>query len=179
VTAQDPTPLDEERRRKAIEAAGTHDELKGLLEGKSGVLFVKPNLTGRAEDEGADRAVVGLYDYERNQSFVALVDPDAGQVLDVVETPAQFQLSRAERERAEMLAGDDARVGEFLAGRPLNPLTRLYFVPSASTHDPGHRYAIVFLRPSNAARRYAVVDLSTDDVVEVLDSLTASMPGGR
>jgi hypothetical protein len=179
VTARDPTPLDEARRQKAIETAGRHDELKGVLEGKSDVVFVKPNLTGRGEDAGADRAVVGVYDYDRNRSLVALVDPDVGEVVDVVETPAQFQLSRAERERAEALASDDARVGEFLAGRRPNPLTRLYFPPPGSAHDPDHRYAIVFLRPSNAVRRYAVVDLSSDDVVDVLDSLAASMPGGQ
>ena len=37
--------------------------------------------------------------------------------------------------------------------------------------DPSHRYAIVFARPDNSERRYAVVDLTARKVVDVLDHL--------
>ena len=54
----------------------------------------------------------------------------------------------------------------FLRRRRLNPLTRLYFPPGDTT---GHRFAIVFVRPSSSERRYAVVDLAEKQVVDVLD----------
>jgi hypothetical protein len=51
----------------------------------------------------------------------------------------------------------------------MNPLTRLYFPPQeASENALLHRYAIVFLRPNNSERRYAVVDLSEKKVIDVL-----------
>jgi hypothetical protein len=177
--ANDVKPLTKARRQKAIDTASQHDELHGLLERKNRIVFVEPNLSGRGEQAGSERAVVGFYDYENNRSVVALVDPDAGDVLEVDETPARFQLSADEREQAEALAGEDDRVRDFLGERPMNALTRLYFPPPGSDHNPDHRYAIVFLRPTNAERRYAVVDLSTEEVVDLLESLTASRPGGH
>jgi hypothetical protein len=177
--AKDVKPLSKARRQKAIDAASQHDELHDLLERKNRVVFVEPNLSGRGEQSGSDRAVVGIYDYENNRSVVALVDPAAGDVLQVDETPVRFQLSADEREQAEALAGKDDRVRDFLGKRRMHALTRLYFPPTGAGHDPDHRYAIVFLRPTNAERRYAVVDLSTEEVVDVLESLTASRPGGN
>lgn len=169
-------PLTKARRQKAIDTASKHDELRGA---RNRVVFVAPNVSGRGEQSGTDRAVVGIYDYENNRSVVALVDPDAGDVLQVDETPAQFQLSADERKQAEALAGKDERVRDFLGKRRMHALTRLYFPPADADHDPDHRYAIIFLRPNNAERRYAVVDLSTEQVVDLLESLTASRPGGH
>jgi hypothetical protein len=177
--ANDLKRLTKARRQKAIDAAAQHEELRDLLGRKHRIVFVEPNLSGRGEQSGSDRAVVGIYDYENNRSVVALVDPSAGDVLQVDETPARFQLSADERDQAEALAGKDDRVRDFLGKRRMNPLTRLYFPPDGADHDPDHRYAIVFLRPSNAERRYAVVDLSTEEVADVLESLTASRPGGH
>jgi hypothetical protein len=174
--ADEAEPLSTAQRQKAIDAVAQHDELADLLERKHRVVFVEPNLSGRGEQAGPNRAVVGFYDYENDRSVVALVDPDAGDVLRIDETPARFQLNADEREFAEELAHEDDRVSGFLGGRQMNPLTRLYFPPAGSDREAGHRYAIVFLRPSNAERRYAVVDLTTEDVVDLLESLTASRP---
>ena len=95
---------------------------------------------------------------------MALVE--GGAVVGVHETPAQFQLSGPERRKAERLAGADERVRSFLRRRRMNALTRLYFPPGAVS---GHRYAIVFVRPTTVHRRYAVVDLTDGLVVDVLD----------
>ena len=48
----------------------------------------------------------------------------------------------------------------------MRPLTRLYFPPGDTT---GHRFAIVFVRPSSSERLYPVVDLNEKQVVDVLD----------
>jgi hypothetical protein len=172
---RDIKPLSRTRRTQVLRIARRHPELESLLKARGRALFVEPNIADRGQPEGAEQAVVGLYDYARNRSVVALVDPKRGEVVSVEETPAQFQLSQEERAEAEQLAGADDRVREFLAGRRMNPLTRLYFPPQAGGHDPAHRYAIVFLRPNNQERRYAVVDLSESAVVDVLhpDALTS------
>jgi hypothetical protein len=171
----DTRPLSRTRKTQILRLARRHPELQSLLKERGRTLFVEPNITDRGQPEGADQAVVGFYDYARNRSLVALVDPNRGEVVAVEETPAQFQLSEEERAEAEQLAETDDRVREFLGRRAMNPLTRLYFPPQAGEHDPAHRYAIVFLRPNNQARRYAVVDLSERNVVDVLtpEALTA------
>ena len=69
------------------------------------------------------------------------------------------------------MAQKDKRVIRFLKKRKPNPLTRLYFPPGATGADPLHRHAIVFLRPTTSERRYAIVDLSDGDVIDVLASL--------
>ena len=172
---RDIRPLSRTRKTQILRLARKHPELQSLLQERSQILFVEPNIADRGQPEGAEQAVVGLYDYARNRSLVALVDPKRSEVVAVAETPAQFQLSEEERAEAERLADTDDRVRGFLSGRAMNPLTRLYFPPQPSGHDPGHRYAIVFLRPNNQERRYAVVDLSEGTVVDVLhpDALTA------
>lgn len=126
--------------------------------------FVEPSFADRKAGEG-DRAVVAVHDAERSRSLVAVVDAKRNRVVGVEETPVQFQLNPNEREEAERLARADERVRRFLRGRQPRPLTRLYFPPEA---EEGHRYAVVFVRPSNAARRYAVVDLTEGAVVDVL-----------
>jgi hypothetical protein len=172
---RDIKPLSRTRRTEVLRIARRHPELESLLQARARALFVEPNIADRGQPEGAEQAVVGLYDYASNRSLVALVDPERGEVVSVEETPAQFQLSDEERAEAEQLAGADERVREFLAGRGMNALTRLYFPPQAREHEPAHRHAIVFLRPNNQERRYAVVDLSERSVVDVLtpEALTA------
>jgi len=109
-----------------------------------------------------------MYDYSVDRSIVAVVDLKSERVLSVEETPVQFQLAPEERKEAEELAARHDRVKEFLDGRDMNPLTRLYFPASGSEETRKHRFAIVFLRPTNAERRYAVVDLSAREVTDVL-----------
>ena len=48
-------------------------------------------------------------------------------MVDVRTTQVQFQLSDEERQEAERIAGQDHAVKSYLAGRSMNPLTRLYF----------------------------------------------------
>lgn len=169
--ARDVKPLSKARRDAALEVAKGDRRLKPLLSGRNRAVLVEPNLHDpvRADPE---LVVVGLYDYAKNRSHVALVDPKAKKVVDVEETDAQFQLSHEERREAERLAAGDRRVRDFLDQRRPNPLTRLYFPPGSAREQPAHRYAIVFLRPTTSERRYAVVDLSERRVVDVLDSLT-------
>jgi len=172
-------PYSPTKREEVLRVARRHTELASLLEDRGRALFVEPNIADRGQPEEADQAVVGFYDYGRNRSLLALVDSSRGEVISVQEAPAQFQLSQEEREEAEQLAGEDDRVREFLGGRTMNPLTRLYFPPEAGRHDPVHRYAIVFVRPDNHGRRYAIVDLSERGVADVLtpQALTADQPG--
>ena len=173
---RDIKPLSKAKQEKALAAARDHAELGAVLKGRGRAVFAEPNLPGRGKDAGDDRAIVGIYDYDRDRSIVALVDTNEGEVLGFEETPAQFQLNKEERSEAEALARKDERVRSFLSRRSMDPLTRLYFPPAGSSLDTAHRYAIVFLRPSNAERRYAVVDLSAGEVVDVLDSLVARRP---
>jgi hypothetical protein len=165
---RDIQPLSRTRMTQILRLARKHPELQSVLSERGQALFIEPNITDRGQPEGADQAVVGVYDYANDRSLVALVDPKRGEVVSVEETAAKFQLNDEERAEAERLAGADERVQDFLAGRPLQALTRLYFPPQPGGNDPSHRYAVVFVRPDNQARRYAVVDLSEGIVVDVL-----------
>ena len=111
---------------------------------------------------------------DKNMSVVAVVDAKDKKVIAAEEVPVAFQLSDDERREAEALASSDARVIEKLRGRNMNPLTRLYFPRKATSDARRHRYAIVFLRPNDHERYYAIVDLSANEVVDVLtrDALT-------
>ena len=149
-----PTPSQVER------LARSHPTLGPILEQGGGIVFVEPER--RPGKPG--RAVAGFHDPAGGRSLVALVE--GGAVVGVHETPAQFQLSPQERKTAEQLAGTDERVRSFLRRRRMNALTRLYFPPAGVS---GHRYAIVFVRPTTTQRRYAVVDLTDERVVDVLD----------
>jgi hypothetical protein len=167
-------PLTKAKRDAAVAVARTHPELKGLLRGRSEVVFVEPNLTGRG-DEHPGQAVVGLHDYKGNRSVVAVVDTEAKKVVGVEPLRGQLQLSEAERREANGLAAKDARVRDFLAGGDLDPLTRLYFPPGA---NESHRYAIVFARPDTSRRRYVIVDLTERKVLDVLEQLATRGPHG-
>jgi hypothetical protein len=167
-------PLSKARRETAVAVVRRHPELKEALRGRSKVLFVEPNLTGRG-DEHPEQAVVGLHDYNANRSVVAVVDTEAREVVGVERVPGQLQLSDEERREANALASKDARVRDFLGARALDPLTRLYFPPGGHR---SHRYAIVFARPDTSQRRYVVVDLTERKVVDVLENLATRGPHG-
>jgi hypothetical protein len=160
-------PLKSAERSAAVKAAATHPAVKPVLEGRHSVVFVAPNIKDRRAPEGSDQVVVGVYDYEGDRSLVTVVDLGTQDVVATEELAVQFQLSPDERREAEELAGQDDRVASFLGARDMNPLTRLFFPRSGETGRRAHRHAIVFVRPDDAARRYAVVDLSAREVVDV------------
>lgn len=149
------------QRTRILRAMRSHAEGADAVKGRSAVLLVEPHVAARG---AAPLALVAMYDYERDRTVVATVDPVHGRVKSLEETPVAFQLSDAERKDAEALAKADARVKQFLGRAPMRPITRLYFPPDGSPH----RYAIVFIRPNSSQRRYAVVDLSARRVSEVL-----------
>jgi hypothetical protein len=138
----------------------SHERIAPILQRGGEVVTVEPQ-RGRG---GNDKLVVGIYDHDEGKSLVALVDSRG--VKGVHETPAKFQLSEQERELAEKLAAADSRVKSFLRRRQMKPLTRLYF-PRADTS--GHRFAIVFVRPTSSERLYAVIDMTDQQVTEILD----------
>ena len=165
--ARELEPFSDEEREAAIDAATEHPEVQRLREARHRAVLVSPNIKDRRSREGADEAVVGFYDYDADRSLVAVVHPERREVLSAEEVPVQFQLSVEERREAESLAGEDERVRSFLGGEPMNPLTRLFFPPSGSPQARRHRHAIVFLRPRESDRLYAVVDLSAREVIDV------------
>jgi hypothetical protein len=145
----------------------THPEMRAISKNRARIVLVRPKPAHRGEpDDG--QIVVGVHDYDRNLPLIALVDPRARRVVAVQSLPASFQLSDEERKEAETVAAKDGRVRQFLRGRRLNPLTRLYFPRGANGAATPGRYAIVFVRPSVNERRYAIVDLSTRRVTDVL-----------
>ena len=163
------SPLSKRARDDVLRIARADPELEPLLQDPRAQLFVEPNFTDRRASKESDEVVVALYDNRRRNAVVAVIDRLQRRVLSVETTPVQFQLSEAERREAERLAGKDQRVQRFLRQRAANQLTRLYFPPAATGATAGNRHAIVFLRPSTSERRYAVVDLTEDRVVDVLD----------
>jgi hypothetical protein len=142
----------------------THPDLRALGKHRARIVLLRPKPSHRGEPEGT-QLVAGIYDYDDNRSFIALVDTRAKRAIHVERPPASFQLSDDERKEAETLAAKDARVRQFVGRRKVNPLTRLYFPPLA---EGSGRFAIVFIRPSVNARRYAVIDLSAQRVAAVL-----------
>jgi hypothetical protein len=156
-------------KAEAIRLARRNATLGRVLEGGGDIVLVEPE---RGRGKG-DRVIVGVHDHQGARSLVALVDRDG--VVGVHETPARFQLSEQERTLAEKLAAADGRAKSFLRRRRMNPLTRLYFPPGDNS---GHRYAIVFLRPTSSDRRYVVVDLTDARVVDVLDEADLTRGAG-
>ena len=152
--------------------ASKHPAVDALRKRRGRPLIVRPNPPHRGETEGGE--LVAYFDYDENTSVVAVVDAKTKKVVTVEEVPVTFQLSDLERREAEALASSDDRVVGILRGRNMNPLTRLYFPRTAVSDARQHRYAIVFLRPNDHERCYAIVDLSANAVVDVLtrDALT-------
>lgn len=169
---RDVKPLSKAERDAALQVARRDRRLKPLLSARYRVVLIEPNLHD-IKRPAAEDVVLGLVDYEKGRSIVALVDLDGKKVVGVEETDAHFQLSDDEQREAEELAAKDARVRTFVGRRRVNPLTRLYFPTHVPVRARSHRFAIVFLRPSASERRYAVVDLSDRKVVQVLDSLVS------
>ena len=153
-------------RKEIIEISDSDPRLASTLKGRSQILFAVDKPVDRGSTEHANQTLIGIYDYDRNDSVVAVVDTDAKTVIDVQTTQAQFQLSDEERAEAEQIAGEDTGVQSLLAGREMNPLTRLYF--PTGNHPANHRYAIVFIRPNKSERWYAIVDLTTRSTVDIV-----------
>lgn len=149
-----------------VRIARTDSQLASKLDGRSQILFAVEKPVDRRDREQVNHTLVGLYDYDTNESVVAVFDTDKETVVDVRTTPAQFQLNDEERQEAERIAGEDGAVRNLLAGRDMNPLTRLYF-PTGG-RPANHRYAIVFIRPTKSERWYAVVDLTERSTVDVV-----------
>jgi hypothetical protein len=142
-----------------------HPDLADRLKGRTEILSaVKEPPRRRGSNEG--HILVSLFDHQRRQSVIAVIDAEHQKVLDVRPTEIQFQLSDKERDEAERIASQDSRVLARLAGRSMNALTRLYFPMRGAA--PGNRHAIVFVRPSKSERWYAIVDLTAGSTVEVL-----------
>jgi hypothetical protein len=152
--------------KEIVEISESDPRLASTLKGRSQILFTVDKPVERRSEEQPNQTLIGIYDYDRNDSIVAVVDTDTKTVIDVQTTQAQFQLSDAERAEAEQIAGEDSVVQSLVAGREMNPLTRLYF-PTGS-QPANHRYAIVFIRPSKSERWYAVVDLTTRATVDIV-----------
>ena len=163
----DPFKLSRKEHATSVRLAGEHRKMKTLAKGRTRAVLVRPLGSDRRQAAGR-RSLVGMYDYSADRSVVAVVDLESEKIVSVEETPLQFQLAPEERKEAEGLAAKDDRVKEFLGGRKMNPLTRLYFPSSGPERERKHRFAIVFLRPTNSERRYAVVDLSAQRVTDVL-----------
>jgi hypothetical protein len=159
-------PLEADEVDLAVRLSSEDERLREVVGARSRTVLVQPTTIDRKEPDDARQAVVGFYNYDTNQSLVAVVDLGAQEVRAVEETPVQFQLSQEEKQEAEELVASDQRATEFLAGREMNPLTRLFFPSTAGKDDPPHRYAVVFLLPSDTERRFAVVDLSDRQVVD-------------
>jgi hypothetical protein len=162
------SPLNSEEAEVAVRLAGDSEQVRELVGERASVVLAEPAVKERRQPDEARYAVVGFYSYEKGQSVVAVVDLNTQQVDAVEAVPVQFQLSQQEKQQAEELAADDQRVRDFLGDRDMNPLTRLFFPATAAKDAPPHRYAVVFLRPSVNERRFAVVDLTDRQVVDVV-----------
>ena len=164
------SPLSSEERDLALRLASENDAVRRFLGQRFRAVLAEPTTLDRKQPDDCRQAAVAFYDYTTNRSLVAVVDLRSEEVLAVDDARVQFQLDSEEQKEAEELAFEDDRAREFLRDRDMNPLTRLFFPPKAATHDPPHRYAIVFLRPNDNERRFAVVDLSDREVVDFFDS---------
>lgn len=145
-------------------------KVKNLITGRARPVLFETEVTNRLLEKDSKRTAVGIYDYDANKSIVAMVDSNTSEVVEVGETEVQFQLSLEEEKEAEGIALQDPRVKKFLKGRKMNSLVRLYFPKNAFKDHPPHRYAIIFLRPSNTERKFAIVDLSTQQLTDLLDT---------
>ena len=162
MAGQEPKPLSKAARDRVLKIAREHKALGEVLKGRARPVVIASY--PEAREGGPGQALVGVYDYDRDRTLVATIDPGRERVLSLEQAPVPFQLSEEERKEAAALAAADERVQRFLRRRPMNPLTRLYF----ATRGGPHRHAIVFLRPNRSERAYAVVDLSDGRVVDVL-----------
>jgi Cu2+-containing amine oxidase len=161
-------PLTTAEERDVLAVVSADRRMKGVLSGRNAQVLLAPVSRSRGQPADSRHAVVGFYDYAMGRSVAAVVDLKSKDVVAVEESPVQLQLSTKEASEAERLARTHPAIKQLLVGRKLNPLTRLYFPAWAGRDDPPHRYAVVFARPSKHERRYAIVDLTDEVVVEVL-----------
>jgi hypothetical protein len=166
------SPLSSEEAEVAVRLASDNQQVRELVGERSRTVLAEPAVKDRRQPDEDRDAVVGFYSYERGQSVVALVDLNTQEVHAVEAVPVQFQLSQEEKREAEELAAGNQRVRDFLGDRDMNPLTRLFFPATAAKDTPPHRYAVVFLRPSANDRRFAVVDLTDRQVVDLVSPET-------
>ena len=163
-----PTKLDEDDEHAVLQAAAADQRIKKVAAGRHARVLVGAIERGRRTADRKREAVVGYFDYAAGKSVAAVVDLDTKAVVEVDESSVQLQLSADEAREAERLAAAEPAIKELVGTRKLDPLTRLYFPAWAGRDDPPHRYAVVFARPSNHERRYAIVDLTVGKVAEVL-----------
>jgi Cu2+-containing amine oxidase len=150
----------DELKSSVLDKVSKHSKVKPFLTGRTRPVLFETEITNRFQKKDSKQAVIGLYNYDTNKSMVALIDLKNDSVIDANETLIQFQLNSEEEKEAEDLVSKDHRIKDFLKGRKMNPLVRLYFPNDAIKHNPPHRYALVFVRPSNTERKFAAVDLS-------------------
>jgi hypothetical protein len=124
-----PRPLSKAVRGRVLKIAREHEALGDVLKGRARPVLIASYPETRVGGEG--QALLGVYDYERDRTLVATIDPVRERVLSLDEAPVHLQLSEEEREEAAALAAADERVKRFLLRRPMNPLTRLYFPPGS------------------------------------------------
>lgn len=155
-------------RSHAIELAGlgAHATRNGQSTRRGTAVAVELDVGARLAD--GHRRVVVAQQSPDGSAAVAITDLNA-ETVTFAATSGQFQLSATERRRAEQIASTDARVSAYLAGRPMDALTRLSFPPPVIDYVANHRIAIVFLRPAPGTRAYAFVDLTVDQVLAVID----------
>ena len=163
-----PTALSAGEERDVLKAAEADKRIKKVVSGRNARVLVGAIEAGRRDPVETRQAVAGFYDYATGKTVAAVVDLASMKVVDVEESPVQPQLSSSEALEAERIAESDPMINGLLKGRPLNPLTRLYFPIWAERNEPPHRYAVVFARPSKHERMYAIVDLTDEVVAEVL-----------
>jgi hypothetical protein len=163
-----PTPLSPKEEHDTLAAVTSDKRIKPIVAGRHARVLVGALDAGHGRPADQHQAVVAYFDYITGRSVAAVVDLDTSKVVDGDESPVQLQLSAAEAATAERIAGADPAIKTFLNGRPLDPLTRLYFPAWAGRFDPPHRFAVVFARPSKHERRYAIVDLTDEVVIEAL-----------
>jgi Cu2+-containing amine oxidase len=151
-----------------LEKTVSDSKIKRFLKGRNREVLVETETNDRLQKKGSKHAVVGLYNYEVNKTITALVDLKTKKIIDVDEAQIQYQLHPEEEREAEHIVSKEVKIKEFLRGRKMNSLVRLYFPNDAAKHNPPHRYAIVFIRPSNTERKFAVVDLSEQKITKLL-----------
>ena len=155
----DVKPLTKAARESAIDLARTHKGIGSALDGGGRVVAVAPNLHDQRNPDPGARVVVGVYDYEKNTTLVALVDPKKKSVVGVEEIAAQFQLSDEEAKTAEALAAKDKRVRK----------------PSVACAEPAH--APPFSCCVDRSTGHAILVRAADDVGAPLTRSSISPPG--
>jgi hypothetical protein len=154
-------------RERLIAAAREEDRVRSRLDGhRSRVVGVDY----REDKVGAHvrrLAEVGFYDYDSDVLVVAVIDPVAGQLLDVeARASVQPPISDEEREAAIQIAG---RAGSLADSAPVGARAVAFPTPTYRlTEDRSrHRCCSLYLSSERAAgeSEEIVVDLSAEELV--------------